>query len=106
MRYIKILIFINLIFLINSCGTLKEGFTNQKKNSNDEFLVEKKSPLAMPPDFNELPMPKTNGNEKGSDENSIKDLITSNNNRGENQDKTEDLNRNFEESLLEKINQN
>tara|TARA_B100000674_G_C37421802_1_gene725342 strand:+ start:65 stop:385 length:321 start_codon:yes stop_codon:yes gene_type:complete len=106
MRYIKILIFINLIFLINSCGTLKEGFTNQKKNSNDEFLVEKKSPLAMPPDFNELPMPKTNDNEKGSDENSIKDLITSNNNRGENQDKTEDLNRNFEESLLEKINQN
>ena len=106
MRYIKILIFINLIFLINSCGTLKEGFTNQKKNSNDEFLVEKKSPLAMPPDFDELPMPKTNINEKGSDENSIKDLITSNNNKGENQDKTEDLNRNFEESLLEKINQN
>ncbi len=106
MRYLKILIFVNLIFLINSCGTLKEGFTNQKKNSNDEFLVEKKSPLAMPPDFNELPIPKTNVNEKNSDENSIKDLITTNNDKSEEQDKTEDLNRNFEESLLEKINQN
>ena len=36
-------------------GQLKEGFKNQKKNSSDEFLVEKKSPLVMPPEFNELP---------------------------------------------------
>ena len=31
---------------------------NQKKSSTDEFLVEKKSPLVMPPDYNELPIPK------------------------------------------------
>ena len=46
-----------LILVLNSCGTLKEGFSSQKKDSIDEFLVEKKSPLVMPPDFNELPFP-------------------------------------------------
>ena len=29
-----------LIFL-QSCGTVREGFSSQKKNSSDEFLVEK-----------------------------------------------------------------
>ena len=57
MKYLKILLLIYLLFSFNSCGTIKEGFTNQKKNSSDEFLVEKKSPLVMPPDYSELPVP-------------------------------------------------
>ena len=106
MRYIKFLIYFNLILLIYSCGSLKEGFSNQKKNSNDEFLVEKKSPLVMPPDFNELPIPKTNDSDEVSNENSIKDLITSKNVSSQDQDITENSNSNFEESLLKKINKN
>ena len=43
--------------LFNSCGTIKEGFTMQKKDNTDEFLVEKKNPLKLPPDFDELPIP-------------------------------------------------
>jgi len=35
----------------------KQIFTNQKKSSTDEFLVEKKSPLVQPPEYNELPIP-------------------------------------------------
>ena len=57
MRYIRSLILFFLILSLYSCGTLKEGFTNQKKENKDEFLVEKKSPLVMPPDYNELPVP-------------------------------------------------
>ena len=106
MRYIKFLIYFNLILLIYSCGSLKEGFSNQNKNSNDEFLVEKKSPLVMPPDFNELPIPKTNDSDEVSNENSIKDLITSKNVSSQDQDITENSNSNFEESLLKKINKN
>ena len=56
MKYLKLFIFINLILFVNSCGTIKEGFSNQKKNNSDEFLVEKKSPLVMPPDYNDLPI--------------------------------------------------
>jgi hypothetical protein len=49
------------IFLIalNACQSVKDGLTNKKRTNSDEFLVEKKSPLALPPEFNELPEPKT-----------------------------------------------
>ena len=44
MNKYKFFIYISLTcLLITSCGTVKEGFTNQKKESSDEFLVEKKS---------------------------------------------------------------
>ena len=58
MNKFKFFIAINLCILFSACGSVKEGFTNQKKNNSDEFLVEKKSPLVMPPDFDELPIPK------------------------------------------------
>ena len=29
----------------------------KKKNNSDEFLVEKKSPLVLPPEFSDLPTP-------------------------------------------------
>ena len=67
-----ILIFCILIFL-SSCGTIRDGFTNQKKNSTDEFLVEKKSPLAMPPDYEVLPPP-----DGENDESILKELIGNN----------------------------
>ncbi len=60
MRYFKIIFLLILSSFIYSCGAVKEGFSNQKKDSSDEFLVEKKSPLVLPPDYNELPTPKSN----------------------------------------------
>ena len=58
MKKIKSFIFI-LFFsiLIGNCSTLKEGFINNKKQGSDEFLVEKKQPLVMPPNFEKLPLP-------------------------------------------------
>ncbi len=101
MKYFKIIILLTLSLLIYSCGAVKEGFTNQKKDSSDEFLVEKKSPLVMPPDYNELPVPKTNQlNEK---KNEIKKLVTNTDKTNENQPK---VGKNFEQSLLEKIKNN
>ena len=59
MKKIRSILFLVIVFFtLQSCQTIKEGFTSQKKKSTDEFLVEKKSPLVMPPDFNELPLPK------------------------------------------------
>tara|TARA_S200000501_G_C20428639_1_gene571282 strand:- start:210 stop:521 length:312 start_codon:yes stop_codon:yes gene_type:complete len=75
MIYLKIIILFKIILLITSCGTIKEGFTNQKKNSSDEFLVEKKSPLVMPPDYKELPIPNQNNKEQKKNENKIQELI-------------------------------
>ena len=50
-----------LIFIVTSCadtwGNVKRGLTGAKQNSTDEFLVEKKDPLILPPDFESLPSP-------------------------------------------------
>ena len=108
MKYIKIIILFNLILFLYSCGTIKKGFINQKKNSSDEFLVEKKSPLIMPPDYSDLPIPKSEGNTKTKSTNSkvdnkIKELVSKNTTDDK---KKEDVNQNFEESLLKKIKKN
>ena len=101
MKYFKIVILLVLSSLIISCGTIKEGFTNQKKNSSDEFLVEKKSPLVLPPDYNELPEPITDeGNKKN---NNIKKLVT---NTDQTQKIKQNVDENFEKSILEKIKNN
>ena len=50
-----------LIFLVTSCAdswsNVKRGFTGAKQKSTDEFLVQKKDPLILPPDFDSLPSP-------------------------------------------------
>ena len=57
----KIIFPILLIFLVTSCadtwGNVKRGLTGAKKKSTDEFLVKKKDPLILPPDFDSLPSP-------------------------------------------------
>ena len=103
MKYFKILIFFHLILFLNSCSTIKEGFTNQKKSSSDEFLVEKKSPLVMPPDYNDLPVPGQNQETKEANKNKIKNLVTKNENDNDEMSNTEDVNLNIEQSILKKI---
>lgn len=96
-----ILLIIITVFL-SSCGTIKEGFKNQKKDSSDEFLVEKKSPLVMPPDFNELPIPQEEDVSNEDDENEIKKLL-SNNTDDKITNEIGEKNSSIENSLLKKI---
>ena len=57
----KIIYIIVLTFFVTSCGgtfdSVKRGLTGAKSNSADEFLVKKKDPLILPPDFENLPTP-------------------------------------------------
>ena len=53
----KIVFFLMLSFLITSCESIREGLTGSKNQSTDEFLVKKKDPLVLPPDFENLPNP-------------------------------------------------
>ena len=99
MSFRNILLLLNLILFLSSCGTAKQAFSNQKKNNNDEFLVEKKSPLVLPPDYKELPVPNSSEIKNEEDSNKIKDLIG-------NKENNTNKNKNFEESILEKIKNN
>jgi len=103
MKQHKIYIVIFIVIFLSSCGTLKEGFTNQKKNNTDEFLIEKKSPLVMPPDYNELPIPNEENIE--NDSNEIKSLISKSKNI-ESEKKLDEKKSTFEKSILKKIKKN
>ena len=50
-----------LTFFITSCAdtfdSVKRGVTGAKKSSSDEFLVQKKDPLVLPPNYKNLPTP-------------------------------------------------
>ena len=57
----KIIFSLIVLFFTASCSdtwdSVKRGLTGQKNNSTDEFLVEKKDPLVLPPNFEDLPEP-------------------------------------------------
>ena len=103
MKQFKFYILIAIAVLFSSCSSLKEGFTNQKKNNSDEFLVEKKSPLVMPPDYNELPIP--NEEKKEKDNKDIKSLI-SKSKKDETNENLIEKSSSFEGSILDKIKNN
>ena len=73
------LVFIISIFL-NGCGNnwreFKETMSGQKVTNTDEFLIKKKDPLVLPPEYEKLPLPKT-GKQK-SNTNTIETVLKSN----------------------------
>ena len=87
--------------LISSCGSVQKAFDPQNKNTSEEFLVEKKSPLSIPPSFEELPVPSNEKVNKESQINNIETLIT----EESNYEKlgTVDADKDFEQSILDKI---
>ena len=104
MKKLKFIIFtFTLMLFFQSCSTIKEGFSSPKKNSTDEFLVEKKSPLVMPPEFNKLPEPKTLNIKESKNEQKIKELIS---NKSTSTDNSISQNENLENSILKKIKEN
>ena len=103
MKLFKLFIAISIAITLSSCGTVKDAFSNQKKNNSDEFLVEKKSPLVMPPDYNELPLPNEEKMEKETKD--IKSLI-SNSKQSEIKENLDEKSSSFEGLILKKIKKN
>ena len=109
MKKINLVIISLLIpIFLNSCGTVAEGLGGSKKKGNQEFLVEKKSPLVLPPSFGELPEPgkQVDENRKSNNENnlSIGEIITQKSSIRRDTKNTK-LNSSIEKSIIEKINE-
>ena len=58
MKKNKILLILVSYFALTACQSVKEGLTGSKSENSDEFLVQKKNPLILPPKYLELPKPK------------------------------------------------
>ena len=99
------LILIITFTILTGCQDVKKGLSGKKIDEGNEFLVIKKNPLVVPPNFNELPQPSDNNIENNSNknnENEFKNLIKNNEDNITKNDKT--TNGNLEENILKQIN--
>tara|TARA_B100001027_G_C15976649_1_gene202246 strand:- start:163 stop:474 length:312 start_codon:yes stop_codon:yes gene_type:complete len=71
--------FLIILFFLCSCQNVKNALSGKKYENSDEFLVIKKNPLILPPNFNDLPSPKdvSDTNQIENIENEIEDLLSS-----------------------------
>ncbi len=89
-------------FLLVSCGGLKDAgkvLRNEKIKTTDEFLVKKRNPLVLPPDFEKIPEPGSISKTKEDEDEKIKKILKV--------PKTDNINKkkssSIEESILDKI---
>ena len=88
----KILIYLSItlsLVFLQSCESAKNALEGKTRSqSSDEFLVEKKNPLSMPPDYKDLPIPNeinqiTNNTEDEDLKKKLKIKTTKNNTESE-----------------------
>ena len=108
MTFKKIIIFLLASFFLYSCTGVQDALQGKKRSENsDEFLVEKKNPLTVPPDINELPVP-LDQEESKETSNSSSEIIEALQGQ-KTEDKANENNnkdqKSLEQSVLEKINE-
>ena len=63
---------------MNSCGGFSDAgkvLRNEKVRTTDEFLVKKREPLSLPPNYENLPQPNSLEKKKTNDENNINKIL-------------------------------
>ena len=82
-KFIKINKLLFILLFLYSCGVGEALQGKKRSDQADEFLIDKKNPLVMPPDFDKLPKPGESNikstKEIQSDQSNIKDLLKKNN---------------------------
>ena len=67
----KISLLLITVFILEGCYNVKEGLSLKKKQGVEEFLIERKNPLTVPPDFSSLPQPRNSIEENKTDDKGI-----------------------------------
>jgi|TARA_Y100001970_G_scaffold222896_1_gene274303 hypothetical protein len=103
MKIKNTIILLILSSIIFSCTGAKDALQGKKRSEqSDEFLVEKKNPLELPPDFDDMPVPiEQEENIQRSNDDDLKEILDINTNQSNN-DQSSD--KSLEESILKKIN--
>ena len=105
-KFFKISKLLILLLFIYSCGSVGEALQGKKRSDQgDEFLIDKKNPLAMPPDFDKLPKPGEasvkSTKDIESDQSNIEDLLK--NSQIEEDASSSEQSTSIESSILKKI---
>ena len=100
------IILLALLATLNACSSISGGLGATKKKGSDEFLVEKKAPLVLPPNFGELPEPGTKIKESLISSEDISSSVTEIIKKGSNECISSDSEKKcntIEKSIIEKI---
>tara|TARA_B100000424_G_C22501892_1_gene290412 strand:+ start:101 stop:436 length:336 start_codon:yes stop_codon:yes gene_type:complete len=101
-----LIIFITSLFLLSCSDTLKGFKLKKKSTSGDEFLIQKKDPLVLPPDFSKLPNPDEEVKEKKSEDNEesqIEMLLKEDNSDVQENENSNSSDSGLKKSILKKI---
>ena len=108
MKYKKIIIFLSTLLFLVSCSGAKDALQGKKRSDNsDEFLVEKKNPLTVPPDIDELPVPLDQDDQEQTEDQEnadIKKVLKIDENKDTNVESNNENQNSLEKTILEKIN--
>ena len=99
----KYFLLLTLFYILSACQSMEDALTLKKKNNADEFLVEKKSPLVLPPNYGELPLPGEEISEENKDENNEIQVTLSNEEIKINETIENSSPSSLEKSVVEKI---
>mgnify|MGYP001096740110 FL=1 len=108
MKFNKIIIFLFFALFLFSCSGAKDALQGKKRSEqSDEFLVEKKNPLTVPPDINELPVPldQDDENQTNDDDIDIKKVLEIDESQDTDVQNSNESQNSLEETILEKINE-
>ena len=99
----KYFLLLTLFYILSACQSMEDALTLKKKNNTDEFLVERKSPLVLPPNYGELPLPGEEISEEKKDENNEIQVTLNNEEIKINETIENSSPSSLEKSVLEKI---
>ncbi len=112
-KFFKISKLFFILLFLYSCGSVGEALQGKKRSDQgDEFLIDKKNPLVMPPDFDKLPKPGEanidSTKDISSNQSNIKDLLKKQNdcvleNNCDENTISSDKSSSIESSILKKI---
>jgi hypothetical protein len=105
-KFFKISKLLILLLFIYSCGSVGEALQGKKRSDQgDEFLIDKKNPLTMPPDFDKLTKPGEasvkSTKDIESDQSNIENLLK--NSQIEEEASSSEKSTSIESSILKKI---
>ena len=96
-----LVVFVSLLLL--SCASLDDAakvLRNEKIKSTDEFLVKKKEPLVLPPDYSKIPEPESLSKKKeDKNEDRIKKILKTPTRNETNKNNSSSV----EESIIDRI---
>tara|TARA_B100001059_G_C17690359_1_gene504606 strand:- start:11 stop:319 length:309 start_codon:yes stop_codon:yes gene_type:complete len=91
-----------VFFLLISCGSLKDAgkiLRNEKVKTTDEFLVKKRNPLELPPNFEKIPEPGSISKKNDNEKEKIKKILKAPEKSKSSKNKSSSV----EESILDRI---